>query len=62
MCLRISVSGGANYITKKVRVITITRDMPADPPLYPSQMISNYLKQNGSYSLYKILSSGEILK
>ena len=43
-----------------VRVVSLARDTPADPPLYPYQILSNYLKQYGSYGLHKISASGEI--
>ena len=36
---------GDNYITNKVRVVSLARDMPTGPPLYPYQILSNYLKQ-----------------
>ena len=44
----------------KVRVVSHARDMPTGPPLHPYQILSNYLKQYGSYGLHKILASGEI--
>ena len=49
---------GDNYITNKVRVVSLARDTPTGPPLHPYQILSNYLKQNESYGLHKI--SGEI--
>ena len=52
--------GGDNYITNKVRVVSPVRDMPTGPPLHPYQILSNYLKQYGSYSLQKNLASWEI--
>ena len=33
--------------------------MPTGPPLHPCHILSNYLKQYGSYGLHKILDSGE---
>ena len=45
---------GDNYITKKVRVVFLTPDTPTSPFLYPIQILSNYLKQYGSYCLHKI--------
>ena len=54
-CLR-----GDNYITNKVRVISLAWDMPTSPPLHPYQIVSNYLKQYGSYGVHKISASGEI--
>ena len=52
---------GDNYITNKVRVVSLACDMPTSPPLHPYQILSNYLKQDGSYGLHKILASGEII-
>ena len=40
---------GDNYITKKVRVVSLARDTPTGPPLQPYQLLPNYLKQYGSY-------------
>ena len=51
---------GDNYITNKVRVVSLARDMPTGPPLHPYEILSNYLKQYGSYGLHKISASGEI--
>ena len=51
---------GDNNIIKKVRVVSFTRDMPTGPPLHPYQILSNYLKQFGSYGLHKNLTLGEI--
>ena len=53
---------GDNYITNKVRVVSFARDMPTGPFLHPYQILSNYLKQYGSYGLHKISASGEITK
>ena len=48
-------------MTKKVRVVSLECDMPTTgPPLHPYQILSNYLKQYGSYGLHKISDSGEI--
>ena len=47
-----------NYKSKQVRVVSL--DTPTGPSLYPYQILSNYLKQYGSYSLHKILASGKI--
>ena len=49
-----------NFITKKVRVVSLATDMPTGPPLHPYQILSNYLKQYGRYGLHKILASWEI--
>ena len=52
---------GDNYITKKkVRVVSLARDTPTGPPLHFYQILSYYLKQYGSYGLYKNMASGEI--
>ena len=51
---------GDNYIMKKVSVVYLACDMPTGPPLHPYQILSNYLKQYGSYGLHKISASGEI--
>ena len=40
---------GDNYITKKVRVISLARETRTGPPLHLYQILSNYLKQYGSY-------------
>ena len=50
---------GDNYITKKVRVVSLAPNTPTGSPLHPYQ-ISYYLKQYGSYCLHKILAAGEI--
>ena len=50
---------GDNYIKKKVRVVSLAHDLPTAPPLYSYQILSNYLKQYGSYGLHKISASGE---
>ena len=50
---------GDNYI-KKVRVVSLTHDMHTVPPLHPDQLLSNYLKQYGSYDLHKVSASREI--
>ena len=47
------------YITNKVRVVSLACNMPTGPSLHPYQILSNYLKQYGSYGLHKILASGE---
>ena len=68
ICLRVSGYGtqdfgfrGDNYIMeKKVRVVSLACDTPTGPPLHLYQILSYYLKQYGSYSLHKILASGEI--
>ena len=39
---------GDNYITNKVRVVSLAQDTPTGPPLHPYQILSNYLKQCGS--------------
>ena len=44
----------------KVKVVTLARDMPTGPSLHPYKILSNYLKQYGSYGLHKISDSGEI--
>ena len=51
---------GDNYITNVVRVVSLARDTPTGPPLHLYQILSNYLKQYGSYGLHKISASGEI--
>ena len=51
---------GDNYIIKKLRVVSLARDMPTGPPLHPYKILSNYLKQYGSYGQHKILALGEI--
>ena len=51
---------GDNYMMNKVRVVSLARDTPTDPPLHPYQILSNYLKQYGSYGLHKMLASGAI--
>ena len=45
---------------KKVKVVSLAHDMLSGPPLYPYQILSNYLKQYGSYGLHKISASGEV--
>ena len=44
----------------KVRAVSLACDTLTSPPLHPYQILSNYLKQYGSYSLHKILASGEV--
>ena len=53
---------GDNYITNsdKVRVVSLAWGMPTGPPLHPYQILSNYLKQYGSYGLHMISASAEI--
>ena len=51
---------GDNYVTKKVRVVFLAYNIPTGLPLHPYQVLSNYLKQHGSYGLHKISASGEI--
>ena len=51
---------GDNYLTNDVRLVSLACDTPTGPPLYPDQILSNYLKHYGSYSLHKISASGEI--
>ena len=69
ICLRVSklwsAKGfgfrGDNYITKKkVRVVSLVRELPTGPPLHFYQILSYYLKEYGSYDLHKTLASGEI--
>ena len=43
-----------------VRVVSLAQDTPTGPPLYPYQILSNYLKQYGNYGPHKISTSGEI--
>ena len=50
---------GDNYITKKVRVVSLARDTPTGHPLHPYQILSKYLKQYGSNGLHKILFRGD---
>ena len=59
MVHKISASGEI-YIMKKVRVVSLEHDTPTGPLLYPYQILSNYLKQYGSYGLDKISASREI--
>ena len=49
---------GNNYITNKVRVVSLACGMPTGPP-HPYQ-ISDYLIQYENYGLHKISASGEI--
>ena len=51
---------GDNYITKKVKVVSLVRDTTTDPSLHPYQILWNYLKQYRSYGLHKISASREI--
>ena len=51
---------GDNYITNKVRVLSLAWDTPTGTPLHPYQILSNYLKQYGSYGLHKVSALGEI--
>ena len=60
MRLQYFCSRGDDYITNKVRVVYLARDMPTGPPFHPYQILSNYLKQYGSYGLHKISASGKI--
>ena len=48
---------GDNYTMNKVRIVSLTHNRPTGPPLHPYQILSNYLKQYGSYGLHKILAS-----
>ena len=58
---KIFASGGDNFIMKKkMRVVSLARDMPTGPPLHLYQILSYYLKQYSSYGLHKISASGEI--
>ena len=54
-CLR-----GDNYITKKVRVISLACNTSTGPPLHPYKILLYYLKQYGSCCLHKISISGQI--
>ena len=45
---------------KKVRIVCLASDMPTGPPLSPYQILSNYIKQCGSYGLHNISVSWEI--
>ena len=47
-------------LINKVGDVSLARDMPTGHPLHPCQILSNYLKQYGSYGLHKISASGEI--
>ena len=51
---------GDNYITKKIRVVSVARNTLSSPPVHSYNISSNYLKQYGSYGLHKISASGEI--
>ena len=44
-----------NYITKKVRVVSLACHRHTGPPLHPYQILSNYLKQYGSYGLHNYI-------
>ena len=65
ICLRVSklwpaqdfCFRGDNYTTNKVRIVSLAPDTPIGPPLHPYQILSNYLKQYGSYGLHKISAS-----
>ena len=41
-------------------IVSFARDTPTDPPLYPYQILSNYLKRYGTYGLHKSSASGEM--
>ena len=43
---------GENYITNIVRVVSLTYNTPTGPTFHPYQVLSNYLKQYGSYGLH----------
>ena len=67
ICLRVSKLWSAqdfgfrgdNYIMKKkVRVVSLARDMSTGPSLHLYQILLYYLKQYGDYGLHKV--SGEI--
>ena len=60
MQLQISASGKITTITKKLRVVFLARNTSPGPPLHPYQILSNCLKQYGTYGLHKITASGEI--
>ena len=44
----------------KVRVVSLAHDVPTGPSIHPYHILSNYLKQYGSYGLHNISASGEI--
>ena len=48
------------YIMNDVKVVSLGSDIPTGPPIHPYQILSNNLKQYGSYGLHKISVSGEI--
>ena len=49
---------GVNIINKDI--VLLACDTLTWPDICPHQILSNYLKQYGSYGLYKILVSGEV--
>ena len=51
---------GDNYITKTVRVVTLTCNIPTGPLLHFYQTFSKYVLGYQSYGLHKISASGEI--
>ena len=44
----------------KARIVLLACDTPTWPDICPTKILSNYLRQYGSYSLHNILASGEI--
>ena len=51
---------GDNHIMKKVKVVSLARDTPTCPPIHLYQILSNYLKQYGSYVVQKMSAAGVI--
>ena len=58
-CTRFLIRG-SNYITKKVRVVSLACGMPTGLPLHPYHILSHYLKRYGNNELHKVSASGEI--
>ena len=50
---KLSASGDDKYVTKKIRVISLTRDMSTGPCLCLYQILSKYFKPLRSYEVHK---------
>ena len=54
-----TISASGEISTKRIKV-SLACNTPTGPPLHPYQILSNYIKQYGSYGLHKISASGEM--
>ena len=57
----VEICSGEITSKKQNRIVFLACDIPTWPDMCPYQILLNYRKQYGSYDLYKLSVSGEII-